>query len=283
MANIFGGFHTEEIGWDKLKEHNIEGWIYRGHKNSDWHLRTTLDRACEVFFGNLSKADEVEYTLLREFRRRYHHFERYIPKREDELQWLSIMQHYGAPTRLLDWTYSIYVAAYFAVESDFKEDSDNACAIWALNYRWAYSEAKKLYANEKKDPSAIDEDTDDFDLTAFSRTFVQGKPILCVCLVTPFVLNQRLTIQKGTLACPGDVTSSFEDNLKALAGHGSPENVKRLVLPKSERKKALRSLDDMNISRATLFPGLDGFAQSLKIYHPLVSDEKRLKKRRIDN
>jgi hypothetical protein len=49
-----------------------------------------------------------------------------------------------------------------------------------------------------------------------------------------------------------------------------PKNVQKLVLSHTERLSALKMLHTMNISRATLLPGLDGFAQSLKVFHPLL-------------
>ena len=51
-----------------------------------------------------------------------------VPRREDDLEWLILMQHHGAPTRLLDWTKNILIALYFAVK-DFPEDDGE---IWAL-------------------------------------------------------------------------------------------------------------------------------------------------------
>jgi len=50
------------------------------------------------------------------------------------------MQHHGAPTRLLDFTYSFYIAAYFALE-----ESEKDCAIWALNMKWSVEESKAKF------------------------------------------------------------------------------------------------------------------------------------------
>ena len=56
------------------------------------------------------------------------------------MEWLSLMRHYGIPTRLLDWTHSFLVAAYFAVD-----DADKArdCAIWALDFNLIDDEIHK--------------------------------------------------------------------------------------------------------------------------------------------
>ncbi len=74
--------------------------------------------------------------------------------------------------------------------------------------------------------------------------------------------------------CPGNVTSSLEDNLCSLPGWEEKENVLEMIIPERVRREALDWLYDMNISRATLFPGLDGFAQSLMVFPPKGWDDK---------
>jgi FRG domain len=67
--------------------------------------------------------------LLGAFKRRAHQYIPDLPDKEDELEWLALMQHYGAPTRLLDCTTSPYVATFFAATSvQSPEDS----AVWAF-------------------------------------------------------------------------------------------------------------------------------------------------------
>ena len=60
--------------------------------------------------------------------------------------------------------------------------------------------------------------------------------------------------------------------LEALPGHDAEENLLKIVIPHGERKEALKGLWDMGISRTSLFPGLEGFAQTLGIFHPVVHD-----------
>jgi hypothetical protein len=57
---------------------------------------------------------KIEEGLLREFKRKSS-FSLSRAKPVHRLEWLALMRHYGAPTRLLDWTYSIYVAAFFSL------------------------------------------------------------------------------------------------------------------------------------------------------------------------
>ena len=57
-----------------------------------------------------------EERILRIFKRKAHHFLSAGPLPDDDFEWLALMQHHGAPTRLLDFTWSPYVAAFFALQ-----------------------------------------------------------------------------------------------------------------------------------------------------------------------
>ena len=82
----------------------------------------------------------------------------------------------------------------------------------------------------------------------------------------PLLSNRRLVVQQGVFICPGDIRSSFNENLQALDGWDKENNVFRIEFKftKNERNKALRELYRMNVNRAALFPGIDGFAASLE-------------------
>jgi hypothetical protein len=69
------------------------------------------------------------------------------------------------------------------------------------------------------------------------------------------------------------VNKEFSENLKALDGCEQPANTIKIKIPNKSRINILRSLFDMNINRASLFPGLDGFARSLGVFHPTVFND----------
>ena len=73
---------------------------------------------------------------MRRFKRECHHHTGQLPKPADTMEWLSLMQHYGAPTRLLDWTYSFYAAVFFAVDGAAPASAGNTCCVWAVNADW---------------------------------------------------------------------------------------------------------------------------------------------------
>lgn len=103
-------------------------WGFRGHANSAWALESTLLRLahqcqCESYLLN-----HREYWMLRQFERRAFDYLDGVPLPSTKLDWLSLIQHYGGPTRLLDFSHSFYVAAFFAMES-----AEADAAVWAVN------------------------------------------------------------------------------------------------------------------------------------------------------
>ena len=66
----------------------------------------------------------------------------------------------------------------------------------------------------------------------------------------------------------GDLNSPFMENLEALSGNEERTNVIRITLDKKRRREMLKELHHMNITRTSLFPGLDGYARSLGVYLP---------------
>jgi hypothetical protein len=99
------GDWTRLVRWQrKFEKDPIGTWIFRGEK-SGGRLRTSLEKAFHANRVPKDKKAQVEKGLVREFKRHAHRLLRYAPPADyDTLEWLALMQHYGAPTRMLDWT-----------------------------------------------------------------------------------------------------------------------------------------------------------------------------------
>lgn len=250
--------------WKDLQELAKPNWIYRGQADASWDLSTSLERCFIREDIEGSERAKLEKELLREFRRTYHNYAAHVPERERLLEWLSLMQHHGAPTRLLDFTFSIHVAAYFAVE---RASCD--AAVWAVNAGWAMTEGVAAMERAgKKDARTWYHRTEERHEIVSEPLLLGPPPVRALLVLSPFRMNERLRTQKSTFLVPADVTSGFMDNLRSVEGHDDERNLVKIVLPSSLRREAVEALHYMNISRTSLFPGLEGYAQSLGVYHP---------------
>lgn len=260
-------------------------WVFRG-QTANWPLTTSLERLCSSLdISQRQYGHEIEKILQREFERRFYHYETHVPEPNDNLEWLATMQHYGAATRLLDWTHSPYVALYFALERTAPKN-DHA-VVWAIDLRWLQETAMELVEKHPEYLAMTEEKkiaVQNFMLkspTAKEKKIVSNwlyqlnPPHKFVFPATPFNLNTRLTVQKGLFISPADPTETFVSNLEGMpgiyngygrAGRGQ-KNILKFHIRGVDRRKFLRSLQSMNVSADSLIPGLDGFARSLAVYH----------------
>src|SRR3569833_358972 len=78
-------------------------YIYRGHANAAWPLQSSLERVIGSKWSSLDARRFEDYSLDR-FRAKFHLYDRENITPDSKLAWLSVMQHYGVPTRLVDFT-----------------------------------------------------------------------------------------------------------------------------------------------------------------------------------
>ena len=277
---------------EKLKNYDDKHWIFRG-QYCEWHLESSLERAIESSGLNLKEdGEKIEAEMIRSFRRYYDGEDRKIVAK-DTLYCLSLLQHHGAPTRLLDWTYSWYVAVYNAIECAFnnakKGELKRNCAVWYLDTDWCSSKAKESIITQKMKKPKMTEEKVKKEVKEFMENRGDDKkriehpeifdkwhhiknikfrslegPYKFVLKENPFTLHNRLFVQQAVSLCPGDLSVPFEENLEALAGW--EEHVGKITCSMSidNFQKALKDLWKMNISRASLYPGLDGYVSSMK-------------------
>lgn len=228
----------------------FRSWLFRGQADARWPLVSSLTRYLTTYGLKDRTADwpALEARILRVFKRKAHLLLSHVPRDDDDFQWLAIMQHHGAPTRLLDFTWSPWVAAFFALERSVAEKA----AVWAIHPK----QVRDTYASDANDVS-------EYDLrqrSAYAEMYLHNQKSF-VWQGEPMVVNQRLNLQQGTFLVPSRLDVTLENLVDA---DETSDRIVRFVLDVARlRNDAMAMLYDSNITRATLFPDLDGLATSL--------------------
>jgi len=246
-------------------------YIFRGLSSSNYDLESTFDRACKK--NNIESTEETpkwkyEAVMLFNFMRIAHQYVKAsnLPPKKDNLEWLSLLRHYGAPSRLMDFTYSFYIAAYFAIEGADINDKNDSAIIWVIDFEWLSNEARNLVdelckANNIKDRIFKDKIFQDPKL--FNKIVINYQdPIDFVIPINPFRYNRRIHLQQGIFLLPCNIENTFEQNLVSVPGINK-KRIMKIKLKKDQKKNIIEDLNQMNISLKALFGDLEGVARSL--------------------
>ena len=234
---------------------------FRGRTDSSWELRPKLYR--KEFGGTFREArkQNLEDEIREEFIRRAPVLCEALPAAEPqqaEWDWYFMMQHFGAPTRLLDWTEGALIALYFAVRNNA---GSNDAAVWVLDpYQL---NAKATRKEEIIPPSANGVALADRKLvdpwlpSRFTR--MRGLPELPVC-IDPTHVTRRITSQHSCFTIHGTDEKSLE---KRKVPHPKYGFLVKIVIPRSEVQSIERELRLCGVNEATIFPDLDGLGRSI--------------------
>lgn len=238
-------------------------WIYRGQAKASWTLMSSFDRSPSL----LELDPDIENLLIGEYQRAIRSFDDRPDIPTTTLDWLALLQHYRTPTRLIDFTRSPYVAAYFAFQEEH-DDEEEPVAIWCVD-RIAFYQAAVYYLKNKIEITKFLSHQHVFWSAAFEKLHSMPN----VDCVMPFDLssaNQRQLNQQAVFLVAMNINKPFAEQLEFLDYQGSPV-INKLTIPRSDREVALRDLMKMNITHATLFPGIDGFSRSLSLKYSTLA------------
>lgn len=189
---------------------------------------------------------EIEWLCISEFRKDASRFVNLEFSKDynknDNIEWLSMMQHYGAPTRLLDFTESLYAALFFA----FLEDHYSAVsatkpkaelkpkAVWAISKHPLFYNQEEIQQNYISKTATPEDNVDNYETDYMSDSYtrnlecltlankylektieegIEGEKRDGVIPIIPFRNNERLSAQDGLFLFPKNLSSSFEVNL----------------------------------------------------------------------
>lgn len=267
----------------------LSPFIFRGQGNSKWDLKTSIERTIENYsFFNYEKTcgyETQEKWMIIDFKKKYPLYSNKLPDIENNFEWLSIMQHYGAPTRLLDFSSSIFVALYFATIESKIESS-----IWCLNKiqirdnlhsKFQLDYTPKVDLKDKIDKVHIDLAN---QFIANESGFKTNNKKTLIPL-EPNFYTERLSKQQGLFLMPSESKTSFTENMLSTFNMNELnfdkidiEDLIKLSIEKSLHHKInilkinidegmsydiVNYLKEMNITAETLFSGIEGLAKSL--------------------
>jgi len=203
--------------------------IFRGQNEATWDLKTSIER-CH-FFG---KNYRVEKDFVKDFQRGACTHSLSLPAPDDILSWLALMQHHSAPTRLLDFTHSPYIASYFALENAVSD-----AAVWAIH---SLHLKEDLAAKSPRSFQYRGDEMYDLSDVAFNQIFEENK-LSCVFPVRPSVTSKRYMAQQAIFVSLGNTETSFMDQLLSYSWpQYLAEHLVKIILPISIRDEALYEL-----------------------------------------
>lgn len=255
---------TPVDGWNDIQDKLYAGswseglqrfrspFLFRGLADKTYTLETTLIRLGGPYH-------KLEHHLLRNFRKYAH---RTVVERDSVWNWLSVAQHHGLPTRLLDWTYSPLVAMHFATADTSKFNVDGV--IWKVNYLGVHEylpqtlkaelSRVKAYAFDVQMLSAAVQSLEELDALSPSEFAV---------FFEPPSMDDRIVNQFALFSVMSSASARLDDWLTERAEQ-APWVAERIIIPASIKWEIRDKLDQANITERVLFPGLDGLSTWLK-------------------
>jgi hypothetical protein len=238
-----------DTSWCRGGRHVHSTLVFRGLARASYRNVSSLSRLGAGY-------PELERHLVRNFRK-YAHRERPGPTTWD---WLALAQHHGLPTRLLDWTFSPFVALHFATASWADDDA----VLFAVDIEGVHellpgdlgeglrTEGSLVFTTEGLAQHA--RGLRELDALSGDDPFV--------LFFEPPSLNERIVNQAAVLSVISDPTVHMED---WLDDHTDLWRAWRI--PAEVKEEVREHLDQANINERVLLPGLDGLAAWLRRYY----------------
>lgn len=229
----------------KLEAHRTQGkkvW-YRGHANSTWPLEPSISRGRESPI-----VDEFQY-----YKRFKQEAARVISTPpNDEWGWMFLMQHYGVPTRLLDFSENPLVALYFAVSDE--READGALFVMEPT-TWNVENNRSGLSDDDIPSCGIDEEMDLYLMSALVKNPnpENGNPPLAA---TGSRNSQRIFAQEGVFVV-------FHSKMAMEIVSDECRSVWKYKIPAAYKKTIKEHLEVLSISEYTLFPELSTLASKI--------------------
>ena len=224
--------------------------LFRGVTDGSHELIPSIGRGTsDHTYGD---AQVLEDDLLAEFRRLTVPILQTPPT--SEFEWLFLAQHYGLPTRLLDWSSNPLVALFFATERNDEKDGALIFLRHAVTDQYHLFDYKTAdyTAEARKAPASI-----------FAIQAHQGRTIF----VRPRYSDERYVSQRSVFSCPANPFQALD-----------LPDIKKLAIRATWKSEIRRRLRVMGVSTSSVYPGLAGVASEVKslMFNPVASGRTKM-------
>ena len=237
---------------NEIKRHRSD-FVFRGLSCSTYCLEPSLNRNCKDKL-------HLESALLRNFKK-YSSLE--IRDSNNFLEIVSLAQHHGLPTRLLDWSFSPYVAAHFATEDFTLYNADGA--IWCIDFvkcrEFLPGNLNRILKDNMANTFSIDMLKDvinDFEILEQLENKYESFPLF----FEPPSLDSRIINQYALFSVMSNSQQIISDWLENYNELGF-----KIIIPASTKLEIRDKLDQININERTIYPGIDGLCKWLRRHY----------------
>lgn len=269
------GYYYNELTIEKWEEYRdflcswrdkviINDYAFRGHADNSWELKSTLERMRPELKNDITASwyRSAEMQTIIQYTNAVNIFKNNIIV-NNIIEKLAFMQHYGAATRLLDITFSPFVATYFALSSI--ENIGKVKCIWAFPF-------KKINDSNRKELNIKTMD----DLYAYYNNLdiddIDGKEIIGISSFNNHV-NKRQFHQQGAFLFSMSNKNNFETLLEKYFPDDSSELIKInfKISGRNDFAHAINDLRSMNLTYSSLFPDLVGYGKETYIDQYIIN------------
>lgn len=247
------------------------GLWYRGVSRSEkYKLLPTLYRHPEKQ-GHFEALLQLEREMMDTFERHnvLHDFKHVAGGQEDELKLLFYMQHYGVPTRLLDWTSNPFIALYFALSGtrcDENGNYDEDAAVWALDPGAWNDKALSVRPESVGQALPVREASQNYAPVKVIQGRVDSKGLASFqdrpAAVLGIANSARVFAQRGVFTIFGRNLSPMEEQFEK--GDFDRNTLTKIVIPKQHIKNMLDVLLRIGYTDSVSYPDLEGLAMEIK-------------------
>lgn len=255
VVNARSWEHAQKLlfqdAWDEGIKRFRSRFVFRGVEDSNFRLETSLMRLGGPYAN-------LERHLLRNFRK---YSPRSVVVHDTVWHWLTLGQHYGLPTRVLDWTISPFIALHFAVWHATYMDRPGA--VWMIDLVAWRSTLPRRVERVRHEASIWAFDTDSLARIADSLPEFDGlskKPF--AVFYEPPSFDDRVVNQYAMLSALSNPSLAFDDWLES-----TPIPRRKIIIPARLKWEIRDKLDHCNINDRMLFPGLSGLCDWLKRFY----------------